>query len=127
MTMGKNIIYLNHQAVFAQLYNRTDLPPHATTEEELSLAKRVRQGDEEALPRLCDACIRFVVSVAFRFQYKGLTMEELIAEGNKGLKEACMYFDFSGNIKFISFAVMFIRRNIIQAINSQSEQNNINN
>ncbi len=87
-----------------------------TPEEETQLAQRIRQGDEAAFARMVNANLRFVVSVAKQYQNKGLTLSDLINEGNVGLMKACTRFDETKGFKFISYAVWWIRQSILQAI-----------
>ncbi|ERJ77380.1 RNA polymerase sigma factor RpoD family protein [Prevotella disiens JCM 6334 = ATCC 29426] len=89
-------------------------------DEEIELAKRIREGDEKALERLTKANLRFVVSVAKQYQNQGLALPDLINEGNFGLIKAAQKYDETRGFKFISYAVWWIRQSIMQAISEQS-------
>jgi RNA polymerase primary sigma factor len=91
-----------------------------TTEEEVELTIRIRNGDEVALEKLVLANLRFVISVAKQFQNHGLSLPDLINEGNLGLVRAAKRFDETRGFKFISYAVWWIRQAIIQAISEQT-------
>ena len=121
--MNKNITIRKSQSVDSFLQNASK-HPLLTIEEEVMLAKRVQQGDENAMKRLYEANLRFVVSVAKQYQDRGKSMEELIEAGNKGLELAARRFDPQRGFKFIAYAVWFIRASILAFL--ETSKNNVN-
>jgi len=103
-------LYLNEVGKFELL----------SAEEEVSLAVRIREGDQGALERLTKANLRFVISVAKQYQFQGMVLEDLINEGNAGLVKAAKRFDETKGFKFISYAVWWIRQSIMAAISVQA-------
>lgn len=93
--------------------------PMVTPQEEVMLTQKIREGDQAALERLTTANLRFVVSVAKQYQSSGMTLGDLINEGNVGLVKAAKRFDETKGFKFISYAVWWIRQSILSAINEQ--------
>lgn len=121
--MNKNITIRKSQSVDSFLQDASK-HPLLTIEEEVMLAKRVQQGDENAMKCLYEANLRFVVSVAKQYQNRGKSMEELIEAGNKGLELAARRFDPQRGFKFIAYAVWFIRASILAFL--ETSKNNVN-
>ena len=91
-----------------------------TPEQEIVLAKRIDDGDEGAVDKMVKANLRFVISVAKQYQNQGLTLSDLIAEGNYGLMKAAKRFDHTKGFRFISYAVWWIKQSIVQSLNENS-------
>jgi RNA polymerase primary sigma factor len=119
LKISKSITNRESQSIekYLQEIGKVDL---ITAEEEVVLAKRIKQGDHMALEKLTKANLRFVVSVAKQYQNSSLSLNDLINEGNLGLVKAAQKFDETKGFKFISYAVWWIRQSIIQALAEHS-------
>ena len=91
-----------------------------TTEQERELSEQIRQGNEQAVNRLVEANLRFVVTIANQYKGKGLSMEDMVSEGNFGLMKAARKFDASKGTRFVNFAVVYVRQQIEKAIEQQA-------
>ena len=96
-----------------------------TEEQERTLSQRIRQGDERALNRLVEANLRFVVAVARQYQGKGLSMEDLVSEGNIGLMKAAGKYDAGRGLRFVNYAVVFVRQQIERALKAESAEQRV--
>lgn len=94
-------------------------------EQEARLSARILQGDERALNRLIEANLRFVVVIARQYQGQGLSMEDLVSEGNLGLMKAARKFDASRGLRFVNYAVVFIRQQIEKAVRKESDEQRV--
>ncbi|HEU4719705.1 MAG TPA: RNA polymerase sigma factor RpoD/SigA [Bacteroidia bacterium] len=119
LTIGKSITTRDSASLDKYLSDISKIPM-ITVEEETILAQKIRSGDEDSLEKLTKANLRFVVSVAKQYQNQGLSLSDLINEGNVGLIKAARRFDETRGFKFISYAVWWIRQSIIQAVSEQS-------
>ncbi|GGG38232.1 RNA polymerase sigma factor RpoD [Croceivirga lutea] len=119
LTISKQITNRDSPSLIKYL-NDVGRIPMITSEEEVNLAVIIRQGDKKALEKLVSANLRFVVSVAKQYQFRGLILHDLINEGNLGLVKAAEKFDETRGFKFISYAVWWIRQGMIQAISEKS-------
>ncbi|MGE0567057.1 MAG: RNA polymerase sigma factor RpoD/SigA [Bacteroidia bacterium] len=119
LKISKSITNRDSASLDKYLFDISKLPM-ITIEEEIHLAQKIRCGDQNALEKLVSANLRFVVSVAKQYQNQGISLQDLINEGNAGLIKAASRFDEKRGFKFISYAVWWIRQSIIQAISEQS-------
>src|SRR3989338_2139741 len=120
LKIQKNSITVRETKSFEQYLAETAREKMISQEEEAGLAKKIHQGDEEALKKLVKANLRFVVSVAKQYQNQGLSLSDLVNEGNYGLILAAKRFDETRGFKFISYAVWWIRQSILLALAEQS-------
>lgn len=117
--MANKRFYEDEQALKLYLHEINELP-RITPDEEKALARKIQKGDNKALKKLVEANLKFVVSVAKKYRGRGVPFMDLINEGNLGLIEAGKRFDPDRNVKFITYAVWWIRQSIIHAISEQS-------
>jgi len=117
--MANKRFYEDEQALKQYLHEINELP-RITPDEEKALARKIQKGDNKALKTLVEANLKFVVSVAKKYRGRGVPFMDLINEGNLGLIEAGKRFDPDRNVKFITYAVWWIRQSIIHAISEQS-------
>jgi RNA polymerase primary sigma factor len=112
--------YLAHNTSMEKYLQEIGGVPLLTSEQEVALARQIKEDNEEALEKLTQANLRFVVSVAKQYQNQGLSLGDLINEGNLGLIKAAKRFDETRGFKFISYAVWWIKQSILQALAEQS-------
>lgn len=117
--MNKRFIDTNEESISKYF---KDIKKHVliTQEEEIELAKRIQEGDSVAVKRLVTANLKFVISIAKKYQHQGLSLNDLINEGNEGLIKAAYKFDYTKGFRFISYAVWWIKQAIIQSLNENS-------
>ena len=96
-----------------------------SAEEEARLSARILKGDERALNKLIEANLRFVIVIARQYQGKGLSMEDLVSEGNMGLMKAASKYDATRGLRFVNYAVVFIRRQIEKALDKESAEQRV--
>lgn len=101
--------------------------PLLTEQEECKLSERIKNGDQRALNKLIEANLRFVVAIARQYQGKGLDMDDLISEGNIGLMKAAKKFDGSRGLRFVNYAVVFVRQQIEKALKNESTELRVEN
>lgn len=119
LVISRNITQREYRSL-DKYFNEIDKIALLSTQEEVTLARRIREGDQVALDRLTKANLRFVVSVAKQYQNQGLTLGDLINEGNMGLIIAAKRYDETRGFKFISYAVWWIRQSMLAAIAEQA-------
>src|SRR3978361_2220513 len=119
LVISKSITRREYESL-GKYFTEIDKIGLVTVDEEVRLARKIKEGDKAALEQLTKTNLRFVISVAKQYQNQGLTLGDLINEGNLGLIKAAKRFDETKGFKFISYAVWWIRQSIISAISDQS-------
>ena len=118
--MNKRFVNFETDDSIAKYFKEVRKSVILTPEEEIALAKRIRQGDEKAKEELVNANLKFVVSIAKEYQNQGLPLSDLISEGNYGLIKAANRFDHKRGFRFISYAVWWVKQSIIQSLNENA-------
>jgi len=120
MPMKKQAIYNGEKDNLSKYFSELNYIPQLSSEEEFELARDAKKGDRQALKKLVSANLKFVVFIARDYQDRGLPLDDLISEGNVGLIEAAKRFDYQRGVKFISYAVWWIRQSILRALANYS-------
>jgi len=118
--MNKRFVNFNTDDSIAKYFKEVRKSVILTPEQEINLAKRIKQGDEKAKEELVNANLKFVVSIAKEYQNQGLPLSDLISEGNYGLIKAANRFDHKRGFRFISYAVWWVKQSIIQSLNENA-------
>jgi RNA polymerase primary sigma factor len=120
--MNKQFINLNGDDSVTQYFKEVRKSKVITFDKEVELAKRIQEGDQSAIDELVFANLKFVISIAKEYQGQGLSLSDLINEGNYGLIKAANRFDHTRGFKFISYAVWWVKQSIIQSLNENNDQ-----
>ena len=118
--MSKKFVNYNTDDTISKYFKEIKKSKSLTPEQEVVLAKRIKKGDQLAIDELVNSNLKFVISIAKEYQGQGLTLSDLISEGNLGLIKAATRFDHTRGFKFISYAVWWIKQSIIQSLNDNS-------
>lgn len=118
--MNKKFINFDNDDSISKYFKDVRKSTVLTQKEEVKLAKRIKKGDEKAITELVNANLKFVVSIAKEYQGQGLSLSDLISEGNYGLVKAASRFDYKRGFRFISYAVWWIKQSIIQSLNDNA-------
>ena len=118
--MSKKFVNYSTDDTISKYFKEIKKSKSLTPEQEVELAKRIKKGDQLAVDELVNANLKFVISIAKEYQGQGLTLSDLISEGNLGLIKAATRFDHTKGFKFISYAVWWVKQSIIQSLNDNS-------
>ncbi len=118
--MNKKFINYTNDDTISRYFKELKKSKSLTTEEEVNLAIKIKKGDQKAIDELVNANLKFVISIAKEYQGQGLTLSDLINEGNYGLIKAATRFDHTRGFKFISYAVWWVKQSIIQSLNDNA-------